>query len=283
MLVYRARPIDRGAGIWNGRLVVLDSAITSVPGTMLYKPDMAWNVSLGWDGDPDPRLESVNRAALHAADAVVAYYPGVPTLGVGREIEAARARGIPVLVMTDADRALWSAHDCKILPLSERVVPELQAWLKEQGERAWGRDKLQFALTHEKARMPSRSHPGDAGYDLYTVEDVRIPVGQFRDVPIGVRAVLPHGAWGRITGRSSTLRRRGLLISEAVIDQDYTGELFAGCFNLTSEAQTVRVGERVAQLVLQSVVADRYDVEQVDEGQIPDTARGVAGFGSTGV
>lgn len=285
MLVYRAQPIDRGSGpaVWRSQSVVLDGAITAIPGVLMYKPERAWDVGPGWSGGPDPRLEIVNREALYSADAVVAYYPGVPTLGVGREIEAARERNIPVCVMTDADRTLWAAHDCYVLPLSGRAAVDLQVWLKEQGEANWRRDCLQFALIHPDAALPTRTHPGDAGYDLFTSERVEIPPGQFVDVPIGVRAVFPHGVWGRITGRSSTLRRRGLLVAEGVIDQDYTGPLFAGCWNLTDETVVVEVGERVAQMVLHSVVADRFMTQSITESDIPDTHRGQDGFGSSGV
>jgi dUTP pyrophosphatase len=283
MLVYRAQPIDRGFARWRGQTVTLDGYIAAVPGVLMYKPEAAWVVATGgWTGQPDPRLEAVNREALYSADAVVAYYPDAPTLGVGREIEAARERDIPVMVMTDADRTLWAVHDCDVLPLSSRQHHELQTWIKEQGERSWRRDTLQFALVHPEAKVPTRTHPGDAGYDLFTSEPILIPPGEFRDVPIGVRAVFPHGVWGRITGRSSTLRRRGLLVAEGVVDQDYTGPLFAGCWNLTSEPVVIEVGERVAQMVLQSVVADRFASAVIDESDIPDTARGQAGFGSSG-
>jgi dUTP pyrophosphatase len=126
-------------------------------------------------------------------------------------------------------------------------------------------------------------HPGDAGIDLY----VRGRLGQtyyeilphqFVDLPAGCSVALPEGYWGLITGRSSTIRQRGLMVTQGVIDNGYRGPLFAGVWNLTSRPVRVAVGDRVAQLILLPTWAGR--VALVDE--LPDTMRGTDGFGSTG-
>jgi dUTP pyrophosphatase len=84
-----------------------------------------------------------------------------------------------------------------------------------------GHPVLRVALDDPQAQMPTQAHLGDAGMDLYVSEAVRIEPGVFVDVECGIRVQLPDGYWARITGRSSTLRRRGLLVSEAVIDGGY--------------------------------------------------------------
>lgn len=135
------------------------------------------------------------------------------------------------------------------------------------------------ALDSSQAEVPFRAYEGDAGADLYTSEQTVVRPGSFADVPCGIRLQLPVGYWARITGRSSSLRRRGLLVSEAVIDNGYTGPIYAGVFNLTDTPVVVQVGERVAQLILHPVVSANY---QVTDEIVSYDGRGPAGFGSSG-
>lgn len=140
--------------------------------------------------------------------------------------------------------------------------------------------RVAIALDDHRARVPARKYLGDAGADLYTSEEVVVPPGEFRDVPTGIRLGLPTGHWARIVGRSSTLRKRGLLCAEGVIDQGYTGPIYAGVWNLTDEPITIAVGERVAQLILHRIVEATYD--QALE-VVSSDGRGHNGFGSSGV
>lgn len=128
---------------------------------------------------------------------------------------------------------------------------------------------------------PTKAYPSDAGYDLFVSEPVTVQPGQFLDVPLGIiRVLLPIGTWARLVGRSSTLRSRGLLVAEGVIDGGYTGPLFAGVFNLTNTAVSLAVGDRIAQLILCPTID--VPVAQTAEHDIPQTDRGTRGFGSSG-
>ena len=133
-------------------------------------------------------------------------------------------------------------------------------------------------------RMPAGGKPGDAGLDLFVSEPVVIEPGQFVDVPCSVAVGLPAGWWGLITGRSSTMRSRGLLVTQGVIDTGYRGLLFAGVYNLSDEPVAVAAGERLAQLILlpnvRSRRVGRLRLRRV--WQLGETVRGVGGFGSTG-
>lgn len=129
--------------------------------------------------------------------------------------------------------------------------------------------------------MPFKAYESDAGYDLFVSEPVSVPPSAFRDVRLSVTGiVLPEGYWGRLVGRSSTLRRRGLLVPEGVIDGGYTGPLFAGVFNLTNQPVAIERGDRIAQLILCPLV--EVPVERVEVHEIPATERGSNGFGSSG-
>lgn len=122
------------------------------------------------------------------------------------------------------------------------------------------------------------AYPGDAGIDLQCAQSVKIEPGGFADIPTGVSVQLPDGYWAMLTGRSSTLRKRGLLVSQGIIDQGYRGPLFAGVWNLTEEPVYVDKGDRIAQLILLPL----FSGEIVVVDQLDPTERGTNGFGSSG-
>lgn len=130
------------------------------------------------------------------------------------------------------------------------------------------------------AKIPTRSLDGDAGFDLFVSERTVLAPHAFTDVPAGVAVAFPPGVWGRICGRSSTIRKRSILVAEGIIDNGYTGPLYAGCWNLNDHEVVIEAGDRVAQLIPFQLVSTGVPWEEVDE--LPVTARGSAGFGSTG-
>lgn len=131
----------------------------------------------------------------------------------------------------------------------------------------------------EDARTPSRNLPGDAGWDLSTSKHVIIPPKEFLDVPTDIEIALPEELWGRIVGRSSTLRSWGCFVVEGIIDTGYRGELFVGIFNLTDTPKTIPIGTRLGQFVLQRHVGD---ITWTPVADLPSSQRGKAGFGSSG-
>jgi len=154
-----------------------------------------------------------------------------------------------------------------------RVVP----WdlnMQRQGQ-------LLVAVTGPGGQLPTKTREGDAGYDLYVSKDTWVPAEAFVDIHCGISVQLPAGMWGRITGRSSTLRKRGLLVNEAVIDNGYIGPIYTGVWNLSTRQVTVRAGERLAQLVLHPIATAEVQLVVADELHSRD-GRGDAGFGSSG-
>ena len=129
-------------------------------------------------------------------------------------------------------------------------------------------------------RMPTRAYPDDAGFDLYVSKQVTVGAGQFADVPSGVHVLLPEGTWGMLTGRSSTIRNRGLLVIQGVIDCGYQGELFSAVWNLTDRPVTVEAGDRIAQLII--IKNETALHQRVLSAELEPTLRGTSGFGSSG-
>lgn len=132
----------------------------------------------------------------------------------------------------------------------------------------------------EGAKRPFRKHSGDAGWDLYTSEPADIPPGETVDIHTGVHIDMPNWLYARITGRSSTLRKHHLLVSEGIIDNGYTGELFVGVHNLGKETFYVEPGMRLAQVIFGVIEDVRWS--EVEEVKPAPGKRGGDGFGSTG-
>jgi dUTP pyrophosphatase len=134
---------------------------------------------------------------------------------------------------------------------------------------------------HDDAVLPSYAHPGDAGADLTTTVDVTIGPGERVLVPTGVAIALPAGHAGFVHPRSGLAARHGISIVNApgTIDAGYRGEVQVCLVNLDpTTAISLRRGDRIAQLVVQRVEQARF-VEVVD---LPESARGAGGYGSTG-
>ena len=149
-----------------------------------------------------------------------------------------------------------------------RTKTELKIWLG--GGHLWD-------------SLPYRAHPNDAGFDIYVSERVVVPAGGFADVPSGIHVALPEGTWGLLTGRSSTIRNRGLLVVQGIIDEGYRGELFSAVWNLTTEDVEINVADRIAQLIIMPNATEQCELVQVDYlDDLGTTARGSNGFGSSG-
>lgn len=285
-LVYLAHPIDQG------RLDVdlLQYAIGELQATATpsYDPLSAFNVS----GLPTDVISRVNEAAMDVSTGAVAFLPSdTITIGVPAEINYLSGRYKPVLLVTDINKswvvAGWkSTPHIQIVGPTEDEISDGISWLIETMElhevtgQADGSEPITFGRELPTAILPTRGYDTDAGYDLYTVGDHEIKPGEFVDVPCGVSVDLPGGTWAQITGRSSTLRKRGLLVSQGVIDEEYTGPLYAGVKNLTDEVVIVKDGERVAQLILHEAPGQMYTPSW---GTPRQKTRGSNGFGSTGL
>ena len=128
---------------------------------------------------------------------------------------------------------------------------------------------------------PTYAHPGDAGADLRCREDVELGPGERRLVGTGVAVAVPDGYAAFVHPRSGLAARHGVTIVNApgTVDAGYRGEIQV-CLVNTDRQQPVRIarGDRIAQLVIQPVSQAVFT--RVTE--LPDSVRGIDGFGSTG-
>ena len=129
--------------------------------------------------------------------------------------------------------------------------------------------------------LPTYAHPGDAGADLVTTQDVVLEPGQRAMVPTGVAIALPAGYTAFVHPRSGLAHRFGVGVVNApgTVDAGYRGEIKVLLVN-HDRTDTVRLrrGDRIAQLVVQRVERARFHEVEL----LPGSARGEGGHGSTG-
>jgi len=142
-------------------------------------------------------------------------------------------------------------------------------------------DALRVRRLDARATLPTRAYPGDAGLDLYALEDGRLDSGERASVRTGVAVEIPDGYAGLILPRSGLAARSGIAIVNApgLIDAGYRGEVQVLLLNTDRTAPfTITAGDRIAQLVLVRIEAPPV----VEVESLSDSERGGGGFGSSG-
>lgn len=127
------------------------------------------------------------------------------------------------------------------------------------------------------------SNPGDACFDLRTVEDAVIYPHQPRIVKTGIKTSFDSDCVLQIYPRSGLACKEGLTVanSPGIVDSGYRGEIMVGLLNNTMNPITIQRGDRIAQARLCNVVETRFVTVSIDS--LGDSERGEGGFGSTGM
>ena len=152
---------------------------------------------------------------------------------------------------------------------SEQLQQELPCMEKEMGIRIQRLDG--------KARIPTKGSKLAAGHHRYSIEDIPIPARSRALVKIRLAVAVPEGTYSRLAPWSG-LATKGITVDEGVIDADYTGEVKVLLVNNGKLDYEVKIGERIAQLVVER--SDDQDWIEVDG--LEETERAGKSFGSTG-
>jgi dUTP pyrophosphatase len=129
--------------------------------------------------------------------------------------------------------------------------------------------------------IPTYAKPGDAGVDLYSTIEASLAPGERKLIPTGIAIALPPGTAAFVHPRSGRAITEGLGMVNApgTVDAAFRGELKVILINHDPENTiAIKRGERIAQLVIQRV----EHAEFVELDELPGSARGEGGFGSTG-
>jgi dUTP diphosphatase len=131
------------------------------------------------------------------------------------------------------------------------------------------------------AEPPVYAHPGDAGADLVSTEDLTLAPGQRATVGTGVSIALPDGYVALVVPRSGLAAKHGITVvnTPGTVDAGYRGEIKVILLNTDAdEPYAIAMGDRIAQLLVLPVTRARF----IPVDRLPGTQRGEGGFGSTG-
>jgi len=142
--------------------------------------------------------------------------------------------------------------------------------------------ELPIQRLRDDAVVPTRAYSGDAGLDLTACERVELGPGERATVGTGLAVAIPEGFAGFVQPRSGLALRHGITIvnTPGLVDSGYRGELKVILLNTDArEPFVVEQGMRIAQLVVLQVP----EVDPIEVEELPESERGVRGFGSSAV
>jgi dUTP pyrophosphatase len=140
--------------------------------------------------------------------------------------------------------------------------------------------ELPIRRLRDDAVMPARAYAGDAGLDLAACERHELAPGERALVGTGLAVAVPEGYAAFVQPRSGLAARHGLTIvnTPGLVDSGYRGEIRVALLNTDRrEAFVVEPGMRIAQLVVVPIP----ELEPVEVEELPESERGVRGFGSS--
>jgi dUTP pyrophosphatase len=140
--------------------------------------------------------------------------------------------------------------------------------------------ELAIQRLRQEAVVPARAYAGDAGLDLAACERTELAPGERAVVGTGLAVAIPDGYAGFVQPRSGLAARHGISVVNApgLIDSGYRGEVRVVLLNTDrAEPYIIEPGMRIAQLVVLPVPA----LELVEVDELPESERGVRGFGSS--
>lgn len=141
---------------------------------------------------------------------------------------------------------------------------------------------VKFKKLNKDAIIPDYAHKGDAGMDLYSIQDDVIEPLTWKLIPTGLACELPEGTEGQVRSKSGIALKNGVFVlnTPGTVDENYRGEIGVVLYNLNTKAPfVIKKGQKIAQYVINAIeYVDTIEVEELDS-----TDRGEGGFGSTGL
>lgn len=133
-------------------------------------------------------------------------------------------------------------------------------------------------MLEEGAFKPTKGHPADAGFDLYTPIEFKLKPGQSKIVDTGVHFFIKPGYVGLILNKSGLAHKKNIESAVGVVDADYTGTIHVKIWNHSPYHVKFAKGDKITQIVVLPIP----EVTLMMTEEIPETERGANGFGSTG-
>ncbi|MFA6254459.1 MAG: dUTP diphosphatase [Patescibacteria group bacterium] len=137
--------------------------------------------------------------------------------------------------------------------------------------------RVKIKKLKSEAVIPTYSHPGDAGLDLYSLEDYELKPGERKKFELGFALEFEEG-YVALTRDRSSLSVKSIHNLGGVFDCGFRGEYNCGLINLSDEPYQIKKGDRIAQLVIFPIAY--AELEESD--RLADSSRNDGRFGSTG-
>lgn len=141
--------------------------------------------------------------------------------------------------------------------------------------------EVKIKKLHPEAIIPHYVHEGDAGMDVYSVEDSKLEAGDIKLVKTGLSFEISKGFEIQVRPKSGLALKQGITLtnSPGTLDSGYRGELGVIMQNCGKSAYEIKKGEKIAQIVLA-----KHEFAEIQEvTDLTDSSRGTGGFGSTGL
>ena len=138
---------------------------------------------------------------------------------------------------------------------------------------------IKIKVLDNKALIPARQHKGDAGYDLHSIVEHTLYPHEIYKVKTGIAMEIPLNFAGLVLPRSGLSSKFGITLinSPGLIDSGYRGELLVPLVNHSEQKYTIKIGERVAQII----IVNSSNVEFILSENLDISERDEQGFGST--
>lgn len=133
-------------------------------------------------------------------------------------------------------------------------------------------------LLDDNAKVPTKANTTDAGFDLYSIEDVNIQPKQRHTIKTGVSFEMPKDIAGLIWPRSGLSVKKGIDVLAGVVDSGYRGEVMVCLYNTSDEVVELKHGDRIAQIIFQEVPIVSLQLRT----SLGSSQRGSNRFGSSG-
>jgi len=140
--------------------------------------------------------------------------------------------------------------------------------------------KLNIKRLSSEAILPSFANKGDAGLDMFSIEEKIILPGESVLISTGIAIQLPRNTEAQIRPRSGLALKHSLTVlnTPGTIDEGYRGEIKIILINHGKKEFKVTKGMKIAQMVVKPIL----DIEVIEVSTLSSSERGIGGFGSSG-
>ena len=166
-------------------------------------------------------------------------------------------------------------RECSVKIPSRAFMKDLENEFNNHHDR----NDIKVKRLNEDSIIPTKANHSDAGWDLYSIDNLLIEPNSRALVKTGISFAIPDGHVGLIWPRSGMAVKYGIDVYAGVIDAGYRGEVSVCLFNSSDKDFYIQQGDRIAQILFQTVSQNKL----IEVSDLSHSDRGQEGFGSSGI